>query len=265
MKNTFALPLILLSSSALWLTPAQADEHELPFEVANLFFELNNTDKDLGIQAEIDGEAWGILTIENPDEKLLLKLKTATKFRRQGLTELTFESAEPTFDEYPPEKFFQRFFEGTYEIEAYTLEGQWLKSDVEISHVMPAPASGIDISGVTGVWDEGCAEDEELIPEVTLPVVINWEPVTESHPTIGKMGEVNVEQYEVVLETETESEQEIVFSVELPPEVTELEIPDSFIELGEEFKFEILVRDENKNRTAMESCFVVADEEDGED
>ena len=35
---------------------ASADGDEIPFDEASLFFELNNTDGDLGIHALIDGE-----------------------------------------------------------------------------------------------------------------------------------------------------------------------------------------------------------------
>ncbi|MGH8243147.1 MAG: hypothetical protein ACRETY_07320, partial [Steroidobacteraceae bacterium] len=34
------------------------DEEELEFEEAGLFFELNDTDGDLGLQGFVDGEAW---------------------------------------------------------------------------------------------------------------------------------------------------------------------------------------------------------------
>ncbi len=34
---------------------SDSDDHEVPFEVAEVFFELNNTDGDLGIHALIDG------------------------------------------------------------------------------------------------------------------------------------------------------------------------------------------------------------------
>ena len=44
---------------------AQGDGEEIPFEEADIFFELNNTDGDLGIHALIDGEAWKKLEIEN--------------------------------------------------------------------------------------------------------------------------------------------------------------------------------------------------------
>jgi len=257
MKKLLHIPFATLTVSALLIPPLWADHDEIPFDEANLFFELNNTDGDLGIHAEIDGEPWKRLRIRNRNEKVLLDVIALRQLRSQGMTELNFESAEPTFDELSPEDFFKRFPEGEYEIEGRTLELEVLESEVDLSHVMPAPPSGIDISGVTSVWDDGCPEDEDDLPEVESPVVISWEAVTTSHPDLGKMGDVSIEQYELVLETETEDEQEIIFSVELPPNVTEMEIPEGFIELGEEFKFEILVRDENKNRTAMESCFVV--------
>lgn len=70
----------------------------------------------------------------------LLGITTRSKLRLQGLTELQFESAEPTFDELDPSKFFRRFPEGNeiYEIEADTLDGGELESEVEIYHVLPA-------------------------------------------------------------------------------------------------------------------------------
>ena len=46
-------------------------------------------------------------------------------------------------------------------------------------------------------------------------------------------------------------------SVDLPPSVTELEVPAGFIALGDELKFEILVREASGNQTAEESCFEI--------
>ena len=36
-----------------------------------------------------------------------------------------------------------------------------------------------------------------------------------------------------------------VFSVILPPDVTELTVPEEFIALGDEFKYEVLAREES--------------------
>ena len=103
-----------------------ADDEEIPFDEAELFFELNDTDGDLGIHALIDGDAWKKLEIEDPRERKMLTVHVQGRLRRQGLTEIFFESAEPTFDELSPEDFFKRFPKGTYEIEGTTLEGEEL-------------------------------------------------------------------------------------------------------------------------------------------
>ena len=53
----------------------------------------------------------------------MLKVKVQGRLKRQGLTALFFESAEPTFGELDPVDFFKRFPEGIYEIEGVTLDG----------------------------------------------------------------------------------------------------------------------------------------------
>ena len=60
---------ILIAATVLALAPlapAGWAQGELPFGEANLFFELNDTDGDLGIHALIDGEPWRRLEIEDP-------------------------------------------------------------------------------------------------------------------------------------------------------------------------------------------------------
>jgi hypothetical protein len=173
------------------------------------------------------------------------------RLRAQGLTELFFESAEPPFDELSPAAFFERFPEGEYEVGGRTLEGEHLESTLPVSHVIPAPAGGVQVSGVDAA--ESC--DDDPIPSVAVPVVIDWEPVTASHPEIGESGAVEVVKYQVVVERE--EPELLVLSVDLPPGVTSFEVPADFTELGEAFKFEILVRAATGNQTAIESCYVL--------
>ena len=92
------------------------DDREIPFAVAEVFFELNNTDGDLGIHSSVDGEPWKKLEMEGPNGRELLEIDVRSRLRRQGLTQLFYESAEPTFDELDPDKFFRRFPPGEYEI-----------------------------------------------------------------------------------------------------------------------------------------------------
>jgi cbb3-type cytochrome oxidase subunit 3 len=243
-----AMILILYVSSAI------AEEDETEFDEATIYFELNDTDGDLGIHALIDGDGWKRLEIEDPMEREMLNIRVKGRLKRQGLTELFFESAEPTFDELAPETFFRRFPEGEYEIEGITLDGEELESTAYLSHVMPAPPANVKVNG-DGPVAEDCEEEPAYIVNDT-PVTISWDDVMESHPELGKTGDVDVEIYQVVVEQE---DLELVFSVDLPPETTEVEIPESFTDLGEEFKFEILVREASGNQTAVESCFEVAE------
>jgi hypothetical protein len=226
-------------------------EEETPFSEARLYFELNHTDGDLGIHALIDGDEWKRLEIEDPDDVRMLDVLVRGRLRRQGLTEIFFESAEPSFDELAPQKFFKRFPEGVYDIGGVTLDGKELDSEVTLSHVIAAPPSNVRVAGIQAA--ENC--DAEPLPSVSEPVTISWDPVTHSHPDIGKAGAVEVEHYQLVVEREEPTL--LIFTVELPPERTKFEIPSDFIALGDAFKFEIVVKATNGNQTAVESCFEI--------
>lgn len=254
------LPLLPMATAAVMLGGATTaswagdDEQEIPFEEADVFLELNDTDGDLGIHALIDGDAWKKLEIEDPRGREMLHVGVSGRLRRQGLTELFFESDEPSFDELSPEEFLRRFPEGEYEIEGTTLEGEDLESTAVLTHVLPAPPANVAISGIAAA--ENC--DAEPLPAVDgdEPVIISWDPVTESHPEIGTPGvTIAVDKYQIVVEREEPAL--LVLSVDLPAQVTEFEIPSGFLELGEAFKFEIVVREESGNQTAVESCFEV--------
>ncbi len=242
------------------------DDEEIPFDVAQVFFELNNTDGDLGIHALVDGDPWKRLKIEDQNERRVLNVGLRGRLRRQGLTELFFESAEPPFDELPPEVFFKRFPEGTYEVEGRTLDGEELESETEVTHAMPAPAEPT-INGIPMALQ---CDDEEPgydAPEVTAPIVIAWPAVSMTHPELGhprSSGDITIYNYEVVVEADIEGpdgeEFTTVFSVVLPPDVNQMTVPAEFLSLTDEFKYEVLAREESWNQTAVESCFLLADE-----
>ncbi len=221
-----------------------------PFSEANVFFELNDTDGDLGLHGSIDGEGWKKVMIENSQGRPILFIAAYDKLRKQGLTELFFESAEPTFDELPPEEFFARFPEGTYEVEGLALDSEELESEDEVTHLMPAPPENVELSGVAAAED--C--DAVPLPTVAEPVVITWDEVTESHPELGRTGEpIEVENYQVVIEGE-----DLELTIDLGPDATEFEVPEGLTEPGDELKFEIVVKEASGgNQTAVESCFIV--------
>lgn len=266
-RHTRLVPSSLVGITALALAAtapvASGRDHrdkEIPFDEAEIFFELNNTDGDLGIHGKVDGGPWTYITIEDSKERELMHVKTKTHLRRQAVTELFFESAEPTFDELSPKRFFRRFPQGTYEIEGKSQDGKELESETEVTHTMPAPPE----TSVNGEEEAMQCDDEEPgydAPTVEKPVTIAWNKVEMSHPDLGNSGvPVEIVNYEVVVETEVElngDEFEAVLSVILPPDQTSFEVPYDFIALSDTFKYEILAREESYNQTATESCFEV--------
>jgi hypothetical protein len=102
------------------------------------------------------------------------------------------------------------------------------------------------VSGASAA--ESC--DAKPLPRVSPPVVIDWDPVTTSHSEIGESGPVTVRRYQLFVEREG-----VNFSVDLPPTVTEFEVPAGITALGNLFKYEIIVQTSTGNNTAVESCF----------
>lgn len=248
LTNTLPLAVALaLAAPAISAAPwwhQDQDEEELEFGKAELFFELNDTDGDLGLHAVVDGEAWKQLWITDRRERVLLQVVSRGSLRRQGLNEINFESAEPSFDELPPNQFMARFPEGTYEIEAITLEGAELSGEVEISHVMPAAPE------VAFPEESDC----EAPTDIAGPVTVSWEEVTSSHPEVGAAGPIEMERYELAIEKE---DTPFHFFLELPPDMTSFAVPAQFLAEPGVVQFEILAKATNGNRSATVGCFNV--------
>lgn len=240
-----------------------AENDEVPFPVGRLFFQLNDTDEDLGIHLLVDGEPWKTLEIDDPQDRRIFYVRTEGRLRRQGLTEFKFESAEPNFEEFSAEQFFNRFPEGEYDIEARRLDGTEYESEVVITHLMPAPPEGLAVNGIPA--PEDC--DEGPVPEVSGPFVISWDPVTTSHPDIGTPGEVpiTVVRYEVAVERDepTLFKMDATIDAPEPPDApaTSYEVPASLFSPGDLVKFQVLVQGGvepfTENETSSESCFIV--------
>jgi hypothetical protein len=123
-----------------------------------------------------------------------------------------------------------------------------MESIAFLSHVLAAPPRSVTVGGVAAA--ENC--NAPILPVVSAPVTIDWDPVTASHPELGKPGPVKVSRYQLFVEREG-----VKLSLDLPPDVTEFEVPPGLTRLGDEFKFEIIVRTAAGNNTAIESCFIV--------
>ena len=255
---------IAIASPSAWTDDDDDDEDdmEIPFDEHEIFFELNYTDEDLGIHALIDGEAWKRLKIERDDnDRKLLDIRVRSKLRKQGLTEIFFESAEPEFDDLSPEDFFDRFPAGEYDIEGRTLDGEDLESETEVTHLLPAPAE-------TSVNGAEAAEDcDTPLMGITRPVVITWDeveksidPEDEGFEGFPPSEDIEVVNYQVVAEIDGEP---FNVSANLGPDARSFKIPAELLDLavaafGGAVKFEVLVREESFNQTGVESCFVLA-------
>ncbi|MEW8090523.1 MAG: hypothetical protein AB2784_12945 [Candidatus Thiodiazotropha endolucinida] len=247
------LPIYFITACFILASSTGIAGEDIPFDEAELFFELNDTDGDLGIHGKVDGDEWKRLEIEDPNERRMMTVRANGRLKRQGITELFFESAEPTFDELEPADFFKRFPEGIYEIEGITLDGEERENEVFLSHVIPAAPDNVTINGLPAAED--C--DADLLPVVTAPITLTWEPVLGSHSELGKGGDVVVRYYEVVVEIDDTDYKSTSI---IPGDLTQWTVADpDFFALSEEgeYKFEILVRAESGNKSAVESCFIV--------
>jgi hypothetical protein len=199
-----------------------------PFDDARLFFEFNSTDNDLGVQLLLDGEAWNRLRIigPGPRPRKLLDIVGRGNLGKLGLTELFFESDEPS-----PEEVLELFPAGSYQIEGRTVEGDRLRSEATLSHELP-PAPVILEPSTPG---------EEMDPDDT---VIEWEPIP------------GIASFEVIVENEDEG---LEMTVPLAAGVTTLHVPPEFLDPDTEYKVEILAIGENGNKTIAEREFVTGD------
>jgi hypothetical protein len=210
--------------------------NEIPFDDARIIIELNSTDGDSGIQLFVDGEGWDELEVMSPDMSTILHVMGDGSVGLQGLTELFFESAEPSFDVLPFDEFLARFPEGVYTLMGTTVDGDQLVGLATLTHNVPA--------GPEIVSPE---EDEVVDPE---DVVIDWDPVIDQ---FANDSDIEITGYQVIVENEEGPLR--VLSIDLPASVTEVTVPPQFLEPDTEYKFEVLAKEESGNQTITESTF----------
>jgi Fibronectin type III domain len=229
-----AVSLVAAATVASTGASAGQEQRSIPFSQAKILFELNATAQDAGIQALLDGEGWDHVTVLSPDREPLLEIEADGSVGDIGVTELFFESAEPSLADLPLEDLLAMFPEGRYRFEGTTVEGQRLFGSATLSHVIPAKANVVSPA-------EGATTD----PANT---VIAWEPVTEP-------AGIRIAGYQVIVEL---SDPLRVFSVDLPSTDTSVTVPSEFLEPGTDYKFEVLAVADNNNQTIHEGTFSTA-------
>ncbi len=191
----------------------------LPFADSEVFFEFNTTDNDLGLQIFLDAEGWEKVSVTDPDKKKIVEIKTKGPLSELGITELRFESAEPS-----PAEVLALFPPGDYAFAGKTVDGDKLKGEGTLSHHF-APQPTFSPSG-----------GEVVDPNNT---VVTW-----SAP--------GAELVEVII---TSDDFDDVFDVIVSASATSLNVPPQFLKPEAEYKIEILSYAENGNRTIVESSF----------
>ncbi len=192
----------------------------IPFADAEAFFEFNTTDNDLGLQIFLDAEGWKKVRVSDPSGEKIVQIMTEGNLSELGITELRFESAEPS-----PAEVLALFPPGDYEFRGRTVEGDKLASTAELSHdFLPVPTFSP-------------SDGEEVDPNNT---VVTWNAP-------------GAELVEIIIESE---DIDGTFDVIVPSSITSLNVPPQFLMPDAEYKIEILVIGENGNRTIAESTFV---------
>jgi hypothetical protein len=218
----------LLLGSAI---PECHAEEEIPFKIAKIYWEYNASANDLGVHVSLDAEDWRGLRIYRPNDRLLIEVIGRGAYRELGMTELFFEGAEPSLDEFPLADLLARFPEGEYEIVGRTVDGARLESDVMFSHAIPA---GPTVSAVVGPGDS---------------VVISWTPVTSPPPGFPDRP-INIVGYQVIVDS---------FQVTVPATTTSVTVPPEFVaSLASGVQaYEVLAIEASANQTLTEGAFVL--------
>jgi hypothetical protein len=229
----FLTAVVVLSLAAA--APGRSAD-EIPFSKAKIIIEFNATGNDVGVQVLLDGDPWKRLKIESPNGRKLLDITASGSLRKQGLTELFFESSEPTLDEVPLAEFLARFPEGEYEFEGKTVEGDELEGTATLTHVIPA-------GPVIVSPQQGAVVDPNNL-------VIEWEPVTE---TITGSQAIQIVGYQVIVDGGNPPRR---FDVTLAALTTNVKVPPEFLEPDTEYTFEVLAIETGGNQTITEGEFV---------
>ena len=250
------LALLLVPTVALILgvgaPSVRADDPDCWFNI-----EFNASDLDVGVRGFFDYEPWKELEIEDPRGREIVEVEASRSMRRQGFAEWFYESGEPPLTEVSFETFLLRFREGDYEFEAEPIGGGEVECEELLTHVIPcAPDIGVQQAdgAITITWDPvDTAVDTEATDEA---VADEGEEAEIECYEYGEGPDVEIIGYEVIVE---EAESEKIYKVDLPAEATSVTVPPEFIDLGEEFQYEVLAIEESGNQTITEEEFCLGE------
>ncbi len=208
---------------------------------ARLKFEINDTDKDGGIQVFIDADPWRRMTIYDPSGRKLFRAVTKGSIGKQGGTELFLESGEPTFDEVSLEELLGRFPEGEYRFRGRGNQGEKLVGTALLTHNIPdGPELVSPLEG-----------DGPVDPDNT---VMRWLPV-------GPANGSPIIAYQVLVvqpETDFAAIPKITLDIMMPASATSMTVPPGFLQRDTEYEWEVLALEASGNQTLSSWFFRTA-------
>lgn len=198
------------------------------FSESRIYIEYNSSANDLGFHVSLDGEDWQSLRITNPAGATIFAVEGEGPYRELGMTELFFEGAEPSLDEFPLADLLSLFPEGTYRFGGITADEKRIASSGTLTHAVPAgPQVSAEVADGT--------------------VIIRWEEVTTPPPGFPDRP-IQIVAYQVIVEP---------FQVTLPGTSRQVTLPQEFVaSLGPgEHAFEVLAIEAGGNQTITEGFF----------
>src|SRR5262245_41073379 len=205
---------------------------DVPLEIAKIHWEYNATANDLGVHVSLDGEDWKQLKIIAPDAKVIFQVQGGGPYKELGMTELFFEGAEPSLDEFPLQDLLDLFPEGEYEFRGATADGGVIEGEHPFSHAIPdGPRVFVDVG----------ANDF---------LRIRWNAVTSPPPGFPNRP-IHIVGYQVIVEPK--------FDVTLPATARSCTVAPEFVRsLGPGVHpFEVLAIEASGNQTLTEGSFVL--------
>jgi len=218
-----ALVTLVATAPTLWA---------IPFSKTKIIIEVNATDGDAGIQIFVDAAGWTRLEVFDPNGQKILDVSGSGSVGMQGVTELFFESAEPSFEELPLDELLARFPEGQYTFVGMTVDGQALTGKATLTHNIP--------DGPVIVSPQ---EDAAVDPN---NAVISWNSVTTP-------AGIKIVGYQVIVAREKPTLR--VFSVDVSSTTTSVTVPPEFMEPKTAYKYEVLAIEAGGNQTISERQF----------
>jgi hypothetical protein len=219
----------LAAAAGALLAVAPATVRGAGFPIAKIYFEYNSSANDLGVHVSLDAEDWRSVRILHPNGTTVFQVNGRGGFGQLGMTELFFEGAEPSLDEFPLEDLLALFPEAKYTFIGEKVDGHTLTSRPTLSHAIPAgPVVDAEVNGDS--------------------IVISWEPVTGT-PAGFPAKPIVIVGYQVIVDP---------FQVTLPASATSVTLPVEFVQSlsAGNHPFEVLAIEKSGNQTITEGSFV---------